>query len=126
MGLIRKSFRKSRAMKKAEAIMCEEYSSFAGIMKQHDRKNEAFKELYAAMYDMPQFKGIIETTTPDEILRIADSISLIYDRQGTDFLPVALVSFPRPLSYLLQHKQIVIEKGQTDWEDIITQAISLL
>ena len=127
MGLLMKSIRKSKAMKKAEQVMCEQASSFSVMMAHAQKEREAFEDLYKALSNMEMFKGIIEETTPEELMNIAEAASWIVERKGTDYLPVALVSFPKPLKYLLANKDTVLErKEDPNWQEIILRAVAML
>lgn len=132
MGVLRNSNKKSKAMKKAIGIMRlrKKFRSPDDLNKLEEKEKIAFQELFDSMKAMGGLLPVvIETyhTSPEELRHLANRIhDSGYEFYRQDFLPVALISFGKPLSYILDNKSQILDHGYDECISIIEVAKYLL
>lgn len=122
MGFFRNTVSKSVAMKKAEnAILNTGYNS--------PETNKAFGELLEAMVSMDNKLSILvekHNLSSGDLLKISRMIFLCgYGRNRGDYLPIALISFEKPLKSMIEESMVGTEKC-TDMHLAVTIAMEYL
>lgn len=130
MGNIMNSLKKSKAMKKAEKIMTSKMSlNFNAMMKRSEDEEAAFKELFITMKAFDDLVSVIDcyNTNPEELKSLASRIHMTgYEYQKSDFLPIALLSFPKPLAFILENKSQLMDHGFEEVRFVVEEAKKLL
>ncbi|MDD2484711.1 MAG: hypothetical protein PHQ50_06790 [Eubacteriales bacterium] len=131
MGTLIKSMRKSKAMKKAAKVITKEVTlSFDSIMNRGEEEERAFQELFNCLESMGgRLSQVIEAynTNPEELRNLSKRIYLAgFAYQKGDFLPVALVSFASPLTYILENKSQIMDYGYAEIISVVEKTRELL
>ncbi len=123
--LLFQSMKKSKIMKEIEQSMNKKMSvSMSNLLAGRDDEVMAlFRKLYDIESRMNCFSGIIDKTNPNELHQLAERISLVADyNNNRDYLPIALLSFPQPLSIVLTNKDVILNGAYNEWIHIINVA----
>ena len=130
MGTFMNSLKKSKAMKKAEKIMTSTMTlNYDAMMKRGENEDLAFKELFITMKAFDDLVSVIDyyNTTPEELKSLASRIHMTgYEYQKSDFLPIALLSFPKPLAFILENKSQLMNHGFEEVRLVVEEAKNLL
>lgn len=145
MFFVNKSFKKSRIMSKIERLELADVFKKPSINvvrmmedgeKYRNKRKKLYHQLFECMMNMDGYREslIKYNLTEIELARMAEVIQTkimhfvpyMNLKQGTDYLPVALVSLGRPLDYLLLHKEEILAWKSKNIDDYIRTAIELL
>ena len=126
--LIFDSMKKSRVMKKIVNLMESPITGFQDMMTRKDKEKELFDELFQIMLRMNGLKQVIQkhNATPEEIQKISGRISLIIGHYHGDYLPVSLVSFASTLDCLLENKDLIMNYGYDEVQQVVEMAVKRL
>lgn len=133
--LMKYSMQKSEIMKKIEKYEKERASALENgniskyLYSSKDMELELFTELYDCMNKMPVFHEILEAhnVTPKLLKSLEGRIALagFPDMKGY-YIPVALVSLKKPLNYILENKDVLLNHGINEIRPIVRDAIQFL
>jgi hypothetical protein len=103
------------------------------INREKSEINKAIEDLYKCMLSTPGYKEILQNhgTTSEELKKIYSRILLIIPRIGGAyqkmlFVPVALISYGKPLNFILDNKELILSNNSDVMKDVVKQAINLL
>lgn len=125
------SANKTKRMKKIERLMTS--TSFTTVEKaiEHDSDlAQAFERLYETLCRVPRCAETLleHQATSTDLKKISSRIQLAgyaYDENG-DYLPVAIISFFRPLDYVLSNKDKIFNYGYREVREVTDAAIHML
>lgn len=129
--LLFQSLKKSHLMKRAakQLLRLNSYVSFSDTIKRSEQADKAFEALYAHMSTMPLFPDLFASydVSSQDLRNIATHIMMAgYQFHNGEFLPVSLVSFFPPLSYLLLHKDVILHQSYDEIREVVEVAITVL
>lgn len=125
------SAKKTKAMNRAAKLMLNPcLSSFQAILSHQEKIDRAFDALFRAMNSMPGFSDILKkyNATSSDLEKIASRTHLagFSFADNGDYIPVAVVSFGRPLEYVLMNEDKILNYSYKEVSEVIENAIPLL
>ncbi len=102
---------------------------FSTLEQENDNLDLLFEALFVHLKKASACANIINIydTSGKEFHKIASRISLAgYGFQGRDFLPVALLAFPAPMQYLLEHKDELLNHSNKEIQEVVEVARRML
>ena len=128
------SVKKTQSMKKAAALMLQCTLScnndYGKIIARGEQQTKAFKKLYKVMKAMPSLSCILDKYNTNEI-ELENIASRVFQSgysfaNNGDFIPVAVISFARPLAYVLANKDKILNYSYKEVCEVIDAAFPLL
>ena len=125
------SVKKTKTMNKIAKLMLNpNLSSLQKIMREKEKIDKAFESLYRTMSLMPGFSDILEkhNARSEDLKKIAYRVLLagyMFAKNG-DYIPVAVISFGKPLDHVLTHKEKIVNYSNKEIIEVIEETITLL
>ena len=125
------SYKKTMVMNRLASLMMNPVlTDLQSIMNHSQQINKSFESLYSVMASMPGFSDILKkhhATSLDlkEIATKTQAAGYMIADNG-DYIPVAVVSFGKPLDYVLTHKAVFYEYNHKEIIRVIDAAIPML